>query len=84
MALKRKRSSNFSPVSDASSCASSSPAPIPFSLQPDQSTAPSYSAFDRPFTWPPQPTHDNEVSWHLGSRTRKRHRDDRPDEADVH
>ncbi|RMZ20613.1 hypothetical protein D0859_15384 [Hortaea werneckii] len=76
MALKRKRSTPFisSPVSDISTTTSSSDdtSAIPFFYQQQKPT----------WSWP---TYDDTPSTQLlNSRTRKRHRDDRPDEHQIH
>ncbi|KAF2486678.1 hypothetical protein BDY17DRAFT_291926 [Neohortaea acidophila] len=87
MALKRKRSSATlsSPFSDTTTISSdaSSPGGLPFFYTQSKPTEPLYQ---KP-TWS-FPTYDSDSSYsapsrHLNSRTRKRHRDDRPDEESV-
>lgn len=87
MALKRKRSSPTlsSPFSDTTTISSdaSSPSGLPFFYTQSKPTEPLYQ---KP-TWS-FPTYDSDSSYsaparHLNSRTRKRHRDDRPDEESV-
>ena len=86
MALKRKRSSQTfsSPFSDSSSASvASSDTLIPFYYQYSKpaATEPVYHKA----TWSfPAYEEDHSSSLHLNSRTRKRHRDDRPDEQTVY
>jgi hypothetical protein len=80
MALKRKRSSQAfsSPSSDASEATTlSSPMPLFY-----QQSKPVEPLFHKP-TWS-FPTYDDHTSQHLNSRTRKRYRDNRPDEQSVY
>lgn len=82
MALKRKRSSpSFSsPAFSDASTTSTDTAAIPFFYQQAKPVEPLYN---KP-TWA-FPTYDDSPSaQHLNSRTRKRHRDDRPDEEAVY
>ncbi|KAI7164170.1 hypothetical protein KC349_g869 [Hortaea werneckii] len=88
MALKRKRSTPFisSPVSDISTITSSSSdetAAIPFFYQQQEPISPLPPQQQKP-TWS-WPTYDDTPSTQLlNSRTRKRHRDNRPDEQQIH
>jgi len=83
MALKRKRSlTTFSPKSDSSASSvftheSSSPTGIPFFYTQTKPTSSSQSAD----AWK---TSDRIISNNINSRTMKRHRDNRPDEDQVH
>lgn len=87
MALKRKRSSPSvsSPFSDTSSTTttlSSNDAPaIPFFYHPAK---PVELLPQQTPTWSWPTYEDSQSGKHLNSRTRKRHRDDRPDEEDVY
>ncbi|KAK1063718.1 hypothetical protein LTR33_012229 [Friedmanniomyces endolithicus] len=82
MALKRKRSSiSFSSPATVSSTSIDSPSTAIPSYYQQQKPTP---AFYEKQTWA-FPTYDDGPSaQHLNSRTRKRHRDDRPDEQIVH
>ncbi|KAK0252623.1 hypothetical protein LTR29_003575 [Friedmanniomyces endolithicus] len=82
MALKRKRSSiSFSSPATVSSTSIDSPSTAIPSYYQQQKPTP---AFYEKQTWA-FPTYDDDPSaQHLNSRTRKRHRDDRPDEQIVH
>ncbi|KAI7220218.1 hypothetical protein KC333_g2475 [Hortaea werneckii] len=88
MALKRKRSTPFisSPVSDISTTTTGSTdetAAIPFFYQQQKPISPLPLHRQKP-TWS-WPTYDDTPSTQLlNSRTRKRHRDDRPDEQQIH
>ncbi|RMX85691.1 hypothetical protein D0869_03642 [Hortaea werneckii] len=88
MALKRKRSTPFisSPVSDISTTTTGSSdetAAIPFFYQQQKPISPLPLQRQKP-TWS-WPTYDDTPSTQLlNSRTRKRHRDDRPDEQQIH
>ncbi|KAI6854745.1 hypothetical protein KC343_g11837 [Hortaea werneckii] len=88
MALKRKRSTPFisSPVSDISTTTTSSSdetSAIPFFYQQQKPISPLPLQRQKP-TWS-WPTYDDTPSSQLlNSRTRKRHRDDRPDEHQIH
>ncbi|KAI7174161.1 hypothetical protein KC343_g15811 [Hortaea werneckii] len=88
MALKRKRSTPFisSPVSDISTTTTSSSdetSAIPFFYQQQKPISPLPLQRQKP-TWS-WPTYDDTPSTQLlNSRTRKRHRDDRPDEHQIH
>ncbi|RMY23982.1 hypothetical protein D0867_01682 [Hortaea werneckii] len=88
MAVKRKRSTPFisSPVSDISTTTTSSSdetAAIPFFYQQQKPISPLPLQQQKP-TWS-WPTYDDTPSTQLlNSRTRKRHRDDRPDEQRIH
>jgi len=83
MTLKRKRSSpSFSSPSALSDTTTTTgtASPLPFFYQQSKPIEPTYG---KP-TWA-WPTYDDEPSaQHLSSRTRKRHRDDRPDEQSVY
>lgn len=81
MGLKRKRSSPAfsSPLSDSSDATTSS-SPLPFFYTQSKPVEPLYQ---KP-TWS-FPTYDEGMnSQYLNSRTRKRHRDNRPDEEIIH
>lgn len=81
MALKRKRSSPAfsSPASEASDATSQS-SPLPFFYHHSKPVA---SLYDKP-TWS-WPTYEDDHAGHtLSSRTKKRHRDNRPDEQQVY
>ncbi|KAK0281632.1 hypothetical protein LTR91_003857 [Friedmanniomyces endolithicus] len=82
MALKRKRSSiSFSSLATVFSTSTDFPSTAIPSYYPQQKPTP---AFYEKQTWA-FPTYDDGPSaQHLNSRTRKRHRDDRPDEQQVH
>ncbi|KAK0906958.1 hypothetical protein LTR91_015432 [Friedmanniomyces endolithicus] len=82
MALKRKRSSiSFSSPATVFSTSTDFPFTAIPSYYPQQKPTP---AFYEKQTWA-FPTYDDGPSaQHLNSRTRKRHRDDRPDEQKVH
>jgi len=84
MALKRKRSSQIfsSPFSDTAPTDTPSPA-IPCFYNHSKPT--SAEPLHKKPTWS-FPTYDDDhlSAKHLDSRTRKRHRDDRPDEQTVH
>ena len=88
MALKRKRSTPFisSPVSDISTTtigSSDETAAIPFFYQQQKPISPLPLQQQKP-TWS-WPIYDDTPSTQLlNSRTRKRHRDDRPDEQQIH
>lgn len=81
MALKRKRSSpGFSSPSSLSSDSTTQSSPLPSFYHQSKPIAPFYQ---KP-TWS-FPTYDDTLSsQHLNSRTRKRHRDNRPDEEQIH
>ncbi|KAK3678662.1 hypothetical protein LTR37_021462 [Vermiconidia calcicola] len=81
MALKRKRSSpNFSsPLSSASDASTQSSSPLSFVYAQSK---PIESLYQKS-TWS-FPTYDSSERSHLNSRTRKRHRDDRPDDESIH
>lgn len=96
MGHKRKASDSQSPFS--SSSPPSNPSPSLHNINSAQ-TFPSHASNHTPLTpWasseghipssihnlPPHPSTDNNTSNHLNSRTRKRFRDNRPDEAAVH
>jgi len=84
MAFKRKRSDSealsfSSPLSDSSSVSTLSAEALPFFFQQSK---PVESLYAKPsWAWP---TYQDDRSCGLNSRTRKRHRDDRPDENAVH
>ncbi|TKA22032.1 hypothetical protein B0A50_08414 [Salinomyces thailandicus] len=87
MALKRKRSSPFlsSPLSDLSTAttAPSDSAAIPNFYQ-QQKPTPVLLPLEHKSAWS-WPTYDDTPSTHhLNSRTRKRHRDDRPAEQQIY
>lgn len=82
MAFKRKRSTCelSSPISDTSSISmTSSDAPLPFFFQ-------QHKAVEAPFSKPTWswPTYQDDEPRGLNGRTRKRHRDNRPEEHAVH
>ena len=82
MALKRKRSSQtFSSPAITTTTTETTPASIPFFYQHSKPIEP----LQQKPTWS-WPTYDDSPrsSHHLNSRTRKRHRDDRPDEEAVY
>ncbi|KAK3117657.1 hypothetical protein LTR53_000785 [Teratosphaeriaceae sp. CCFEE 6253] len=83
MALKRKRSSfSFSspaPAYTSTTADTSSPA-IPYYYPPHKPAPP----MEEKPTWSFPTFDDSPASQHLNSRTRKRHRDDRPDEQQVY
>ncbi|SMY23270.1 unnamed protein product [Zymoseptoria tritici ST99CH_1A5] len=80
MALKRKRSSPaFSSPSSDNSEATTQSSPMGFFYQQSKPVQP---LFHKP-TWS-FPTYDDQASIHLNSRTRKRHRDNRPDEESIY
>lgn len=85
MALKRKRSSQTfsSPFSDTSVASTDSSGVIPFFYH--QSKPIAAEPLHQKLTWS-FPTYDEDhlSAQHLNSRTRKRHRDDRPDEQTVY
>ena len=89
MALKRKRSSPTfsSPVSDTSnsdSALTSSPGALPFFYAQSKPTEPLYHKPSWSFPTYQEDNSHNVVSRHLNSRTRKRHRDNRPDEERIY
>ncbi|KXT03566.1 hypothetical protein AC578_10007 [Pseudocercospora eumusae] len=81
MPLKRKRSSPaFSPAASDTSDATTPSSPLSFFYHQTKPVAP---LFDKPTR--SCPTYDDQLtSQHLNSRTRKRHRDNRPDEQEVY
>jgi hypothetical protein len=86
MGLKRKRSTpSLSGGSPESYTSTSTQSTSPLSSIYTQ-TKPTEPFFQKP-TWS-FPTYESDASmsshFHLGSRTRKRHRDDRPDESEVY
>lgn len=89
MALKRKRSSPTfsSPYSDSTTVSDfSSPNSLPFFYAQTKPTEPLYHKPTWSFpTYESDDGHDRHVSSpHLNSRTRKRHRDGRPDEKAIY
>lgn len=88
MALKRKRSTpSFISTSPLSTSSSTSTLTNPDGQLPCMyaQSKPVESLYQKP-TWS-FPTYESDEPssvHHLGSRTRKRHRDDRPDESSVH
>lgn len=80
MALKRKRSSPTisSPASVASDATTQSSSPPPFSYQQTRPIELSHKP-----TWS-FPTYEDQPHQHLNSRTRKRYRNNRPDEQSVY
>lgn len=90
MALKRKRSSpSFSPIASEATCSDgSSPYSLPSFYTQSKPIEPFYTKSSWSFpTYESDDSHDQQrnhvSSRHLNSRTRKRHRDDRPDEKSV-
>ena len=86
MALKRKRSSPTlsSPFSSDNDSLQKSSSPLPFFYTQSK---PTEALYQKP-AWS-FPTYESDepsthISRHLNSRTRKRHRDDRPDEESIH
>lgn len=81
MALKRKRSSpGFSSPSSVGSETTIQSSPLPSFYHQSKPIAPFYQKPSWSF-----PTYDDSPSsQHLNSRTRKRHRDNRPDEQQIH
>lgn len=85
MALKRKRSTpsfaSSSPLSYTSTTTQTA-SPLPWFYAQSK---PVEAIYHKP-TWsfPTYESEESTSSHHLGSRTRKRHRDDRPDEKRVH
>ncbi|KAG7002274.1 sphingolipid long chain base-responsive protein PIL1 [Physcia stellaris] len=88
MAIKRKRSSNFSP-SDATAFSRDHPfSPTNDSTDEDAPMSDSYHNASVPrYPWTPDaspPSSANSIDKHLHSRTRKRFRNSRPSEETVH
>jgi hypothetical protein len=83
MALKRKRSSPTfsSPFSDTSNSSIDSN-PLSYFYTQSKPTEPFY--YQKPFSSSSSPVRGAEEPSHLNSRTRKRHRDNRPDSSQIY